>query len=510
MAASTIDDPLIQSSRDSFTCGRNSTGLGEPIGYRRAFSVMAYFMCLDQDGIRITPEEVFFLLFALSGATALREAPFKSYFGLYPAKSRTSNSRATFADEIPTPIRDCTYLRSAIEILHPKKALSLKTAGFHLEEFFYSAFTNLFAGFLPSQSLFRLWDLLFCVVISPRQLVDSPISYSDLQRKAGYAARAQPKRVCFSSNCSAELDEGFSALELTLHDGEYSAASIREFFGTSTGRRIMVAFSFSLISSVLDQLPLDPTAKEIRDSLMAHLVALRDPSEIVLMIEKGDFYLFTSEANQRHIDVLCNTYLQAKANQLELHVNQNKLLHDIISPVYEECGHVVPSQVAVSFNRNYSGTHDLFQTIPVSPGIATSDLKTIMYPMLKYQALYAPPVLRSLPPGILGRVLIKIDEFEIFGEVLNSRPVICIKFVDEQQQLGSDDFMNSPRFIFQRQNLFLFNITTPPPYTFDVSIFTDQGELIAKLKDGVYIPKLLSQGSTFRSDSSLVFLFFKF
>lgn len=490
-----VSDHSVPSSVDAFTC--NTARVGEPISYSRALCVLAYYLLLEQDGLRMSPQDVFFLIFALSGSTVPNDAPYKSYFSLHPNKSH--KGRQTFADSIPEVIKDSIYLRSAIETLHPKKSALIKTAGFHFEEFFYSAFTNLFAGLLPTQSLFRLWDLLFCVVVAPPHLIDSDVTYLEIQRQAGHVAQPprNSKRVLFGGICCGGEPSSSFEQKVGSSDDD-SAIAIRRFFGTSTGRRVLLTFSFSVMSQVLEELPLDATAKEIRDSIIARLISLRDPSEVVLMVEKGDFYLFSSTVNQRHIDALCTAYIESKTDQLEVHKYQNKLLQDIIYPVFEEQGHVVPSQVAVAFNKKYTGPHDLFTAVPVGPGMATADLKNIMYPMLKYQALYAPHVLLSLPLGIMGRILIKIDEFEVFNKVLNVRPVIRVKFSGEQQQIESEDFMTSPRFIFNRDNLFYFNISTPPPYTFDVSLLTDSGKLIAKVKDGVKIQKLLSQGSTFK------------
>lgn len=200
---------------------------------------------------------------------------------LYPFEAHPElNDRQTFADGIPYVVRDLTFIKAAFDILHPDLTAMLRISGAHIEELLFGCMSSLFSGSLPSQSLFRLWDMLLC---------SSSIE----------AAAAAPR----GARCG---DPPAPIVDTDATEGH-------ALFGTAPhGRRILIAFAYSVLTSAFRQLPPEALPGEIRAALKAHLLALRDPSRIVETVDRGYYILFTSKGHLRSITALTKYYIAVR------------------------------------------------------------------------------------------------------------------------------------------------------------------------------------------------------
>lgn len=328
-------------SRHFLSCENMSVGV--PIAYSKGLARITHALLLEFDGLRISKEDIFFLIYALTGAgskryvdidltlqwdwllffrKAIRNGPFRAYFALYPFAEESSGSPGpqTFADDIPYTIRDSMYVRAAVEILHPKKAEVLRIAGVHVEEILFGCLNSLFAGFLPTQSLFRLWDILFNVMFCP-QLIESTVTYGELQARAQEQLVKDYSRSRLLNPCNINgaktYRNGITSINSPTQVKNLIFIKKKYFLSLSSifislrqnDRRILLSFCFSLLTTVLSELPSEPTPKEIKQALTCRLLSLRDPSEIVAMISKADFVLFTSPLHYQYITELSEHYI---------------------------------------------------------------------------------------------------------------------------------------------------------------------------------------------------------
>lgn len=107
---------------------------------------------------------------------------------------------------MPDAARDALLLRLTLETLHPVETSVIKSAGVSIEALFTPLFESLFAGLLPSQTLFRLWDMLFNIIwISQTSVVDIDLNYDQLKQAIYTKKRYQTNGMSNSSSPTAAL-----------------------------------------------------------------------------------------------------------------------------------------------------------------------------------------------------------------------------------------------------------------------------------------------------------------
>eukprot|EP00917_Polyrhabdina_sp_WS-2016_P026673 GHVP01057167.1.p1 GENE.GHVP01057167.1~~GHVP01057167.1.p1 ORF type:complete len:3422 (+),score=599.59 GHVP01057167.1:195-10268(+) len=488
---------------------------GEPIAYSKAISYICYHLLLDFDGFTISNEQIFYLFLALCSAPPVDnyegshskkkkpKAAFHRYHGLYPSDDQETLldeednpiTRPSFADEIPYAVQDTKFLLASIEMLHRPIAEALRISGFHLEEIFYSCFTRLFAGYLPTPTLYRLWDLLFFLVWKPPSVMESGgISFASLQLLQANTTAMTPFNCC-----GGNIDIQNSAWYASL--GSVAFARAQDLFDGSMGRRILVAFSYSLVTKAAQSWPPEPSAHEIKTSLMCEMAQIRDPTMILKMIEKGDFIIFKSDLHLKYINALSQIFIRSESVQLRDQKLQNRMLQEIVQPSHEARGHPVPAYISTTFEPESNAgvyTDQRYTAMACRQGLDTRDLQERIYPMIKYQALYATKIERTLPENSLGHICVKIDQWHTPNKIMSFIPTIKVSLAEDVQSQTAQARILVEKHIFTEACVFMFSVKSPPPYKIHVSILDETGHVVTKLSNGMNVRSLVCQGQTFK------------
>ncbi|KAH0476679.1 MAG: hypothetical protein KVP17_000913 [Porospora cf. gigantea B] len=483
--------------------------VGQPIAYSAALTRLVFYLMADFQGDRLSNENVFYLVFAVCCSIGCKksgvpQAPFLKYFTLKTSKLSDEERqrmkedgvpapKASFADDIPYVLRDALLVRAALECFYPEQAETLQLAGVHPEELLYGPLQSLFAGYLPSQSLYRLWDMLFNSVYPIRAVVEADLSFGDVESfKPSSAARG----ICQTP--LKDIQQGLASGTRTTDTSLRSAQTC--FFDESSSRRVVVCLAFGLLLRTLKTLPETATARELRDAFTLHLQLLRDPSELVRIIDCADFVLFTSNYRINHLLSLYTTYLQAKRGQLSVQKEQNSLLHKLLQNSRDQHGLLVSSHVAAQFNRSAIYMEDKYKGLNLKPGLHTSDLADHVMPLLKYHTLFAPPHERWLPEDGLGRIVFKVDMVELMAGPLHKHLVIEVVLGKDKQQIKCCRLNDRSVYTFEGDSAFWFLLHSEPPYLFKFRILDESGRMkLCDSKKGLQLPHLKTHAETWKA-----------
>eukprot|EP00915_Cephaloidophora_sp_WS-2016_P003588 GHVH01004843.1.p1 GENE.GHVH01004843.1~~GHVH01004843.1.p1 ORF type:complete len:3590 (+),score=538.13 GHVH01004843.1:354-11123(+) len=501
----------------SFILGRgkepNEVNVGRPIVYNRGMMLIAYRLLLDIGNYVFHPEMVFYVMFALLAGGGSKndvlEAPFFKYYGQYPFEITKEDKetalqrgetprRKTLIDQVPYPIRDSIVIRSALEVLFPEKADVFHRAGVSIEDLCYGPLMSLCSGSLPSQSLYRLWDMLFCVLYSPRAIVESSISFIDVQNKLAAALASRQSSKVDVVDREAIVAEATESIH--TFDGRHRSAT-GLFFDGSFSRRVIVSFLFSVILQTTHSVPAHASAKEIKICFSNIMRGLRDPCELVRMTERGDFQLFTSNLNIDYISKLWKCYISSKHVQMTPFRKQNQVMLDIMHRKVELYGQRMPAHTICITNKAPEYLEDKFRAIPMDYKCSVTQFAKYVYPAIKYHSCFAPAFERFFPDDGLGKLFVKLDQLEL-QKPLGKNLAVMMKVNNDVQIMRSSNTMTENKFIWSDNNVFTFLLHDPPPYKISFHIMDPDDEdlkrkLIASTK-ALSITDLATNGDNFR------------
>ncbi|KAH7649883.1 hypothetical protein FG379_001727 [Cryptosporidium bovis] len=412
-----------------YNCEKFHVGL--PIQYAYGLLALTIELLMNFGGVCLTTEDVFYLLFSVCG----------SKHNIYLCSDNNSESRKKdekvstknkklikgallqyftseereddFNNDMPAQINDIIFVKSALELLHPYEYDNMLASGFQLEEVLYGCLTSLFAGSLPSSTITQLYDLLFNVYF-------------------------QPKDIFIKKKCSNFVKN--------------------DKVNISISRRILICLSYYIITESYREININPliSSRCIRETIKSTMATMRDPLEMIHGIERADFIIFGNKKIYENILKLYETYIISYQESLWFSKKQNSVLEKMINmtPLQSQHGSDAPSHIGMRF----IGGRYVPKTV-VSPGLSLKDLTESLYPLIKFQALYAGRSLHQLPPGVAGYVIIKIDEVREFAKYSEPiSPVVCVKM--DQYKVATDPATErcSRSFIWKSNNVFMFPI----------------------------------------------------
>eukprot|EP01054_Gregarina_sp_Poly1_P007905 Gregarina_sp_Poly_1__7904@NODE_44_length_17989_cov_118_013391_g38_i0_p1_GENE_NODE_44_length_17989_cov_118_013391_g38_i0NODE_44_length_17989_cov_118_013391_g38_i0_p1_ORF_typecomplete_len2369_score366_80C2/PF00168_30/1_2e04C2/PF00168_30/2_2e03C2/PF00168_30/1_3e03C2/PF00168_30/7_9e14C2/PF00168_30/2e06C2/PF00168_30/0_0065RabGAPTBC/PF00566_18/7e05RabGAPTBC/PF00566_18/4e03_NODE_44_length_17989_cov_118_013391_g38_i0300110107 len=476
---------------------RTGAKLGLPVVYSSRLILIAHHLALDFGSMRFSEEEIFYILLALTAIKqhkrTLPVSPFLSYFAVAPEQPH-----AIMPNKIPVAFSDACLLRTTIQTLHPDLYFQCLAAGVALDVLFAPMFQSLFAGVLPTQSLYRLWDMLFNMLWVAPEVVDVDVTYDEMEKLRQQQMMLSKKDASDTLLARCVRPPGLIPDADSEDPSDSSSVKAhRLLFDGSMGRRILFAFAYSFALQVLKAVPRECTALELRDAIQICGAHLRDPSEVVRFVERGDFSLFTSRKRINQLQRIHVIEQEERSRQLKASVEQVDFVTDVIWPRPLRDANQVRTNYVLQYNPDPNiSRYDKWSGVSTeAPGLATKDLKDLIYPALKYHSLYADPGIRRLPPKTQGRVTIKIDRIE-FKSIPNSKLTICVSFDKLWLSKTTEHKVISSFLDPQQASVFVFNITRPPPYTAKIAIKTEDDNVIAKLSKAIPIKKLTTQGSS--------------
>eukprot|EP01053_Blabericola_migrator_P008598 Blabericola_migrator_1__8597@NODE_44_length_16877_cov_133_659726_g40_i0_p1_GENE_NODE_44_length_16877_cov_133_659726_g40_i0NODE_44_length_16877_cov_133_659726_g40_i0_p1_ORF_typecomplete_len3288_score670_69C2/PF00168_30/2_6e03C2/PF00168_30/8_3e03C2/PF00168_30/2_1C2/PF00168_30/2_8e14C2/PF00168_30/5_6e06C2/PF00168_30/0_024C2/PF00168_30/31C2/PF00168_30/6_3e02C2/PF00168_30/52RabGAPTBC/PF00566_18/6_7e02RabGAPTBC/PF00566_18/0_00024RPGR1_C/PF18111_1/18RPGR1_C/PF18111_1/5_6e03RPGR1_C/PF18111_1/49RPGR1_C/P len=479
-------------SEKRINIGKYGANLGLPVVYSSRLILIVYYLALDFGMMRFTEEEIFYILLSMTAIKqpkrSLPVAPFLDYFA--------DSKKPLVPTDIPVPFCDAMLLRIAIQIIHPDLYFQCQVAGINIELLFQPIFQSLFAGILPPQSLYRLWDMLLNMLWVAPEVVEIDVTYDELEKLARQQMTQSNKDQFIGPLAMCVRPTGLNT-EVDDQDATPDTAvrAHRLLFDGSMGRRILLSFAYSFLLQVLKACPQECTALEIRDAVQIVGASLRDPSEVVRFVERGDFSLFTSRNRINQLQRIHSVELEERRRQLKMSVEQMSFIADVVwpsplrgAPLCTNYCHMYNADPRVS-------RYDKWQGVSVqNPGLATQDLKSLIYPIIKFHSLYADPVIRNLPPRTQGRATIQIAHVH-FTSIPNTRVKLCLTFDKDLETKTTEHKVITHELDPKTASVFVFNITRPPPYNIKFVIKNEDDTVIARLSNTIPIKKLTTQGS---------------
>lgn len=145
------------------------------IVYCESLLIIAFYMMLPQgckeeespgDGrlFYLTENHVFWMLYTLICSRV--NGTYKEYFG-------SAQQGVGAIGTCTGAVADINLLECALAYHEPEVWMRLNSVGFQLATVFYPCFMRLYASYLPTSSLFRLWDAIFSQSTAPHDLPES-------------------------------------------------------------------------------------------------------------------------------------------------------------------------------------------------------------------------------------------------------------------------------------------------------------------------------------------------
>lgn len=419
-----------------YNCEKFHVGL--PLQYAFGLLSLTIELLMNFGGVCLTPEDVFYLVYSVCGSRhniylksnneedkkdenrSLKNK--KLIKGALLPYYTTEEQEDDLNNDMPAQINDIIFLKSALELLHPFEYDNMLASGFQLEEIFYGCLTSIFAGSLPSSTITQLYDLLFNVYFQPKDI---------FMKKREHHHKHDHKN---------DIDYNDNKINISL------------------SRRILICLSYFIITESYREININPliSSKCIRETIKSTMATMRDPLEMVHGIERADFIIFGNKKIYESILKLYETYIISYQESLWFSKKQNSVLEKMINmtPLQNQHGSDAPSHLGMRF----IGGRYVPKTV-ASPGLSLKDLTESLYPLIKFQALYAGRNLHQLPPGIAGYVIIKIDEVREFAKYNEPiSPVVCVRM--DQYKVATDPATErcSRSFIWKSNNVFMFPI----------------------------------------------------
>lgn len=490
-------------SQQSLSFDKYGMKAGGPIMYTSALLSVAYYLSLDFGGSRFTEEEIFYIILSLFAVKkdspyGLPQAPL---FGYLTTKSH-GNEEELVPSKTPLAFNDARMVATAIRLWHPHLSNILFSAGFNLETFLAPYFTTMFADLLPSQSLFRLWDMIFNLIWSAREILDSDFSFEQID-KAISRRRGEGTQRDSASGILALTCVMPTGLDGELEAGHGTGCRAHKvLFNNSMGRRILFCFAYSFVVLAFHSLPDNPTSTEIRDSLHITGARLRDPSEIVRLVERADFLVFTSRSR---INALYKVFIlenEEREKQLDKYRLQSSVISRVLHPpiILKE---KLPSGFVLTYNQDpqVSRSDKINALCCTDTRLSTKDLKTVLYPTIKYHTLYANPEIRKLLKGTHTRVIVDVRRLRHlkstgFNTTKGEKLEICTS-VDHQWKsvYFATTETNQTEINLKEDGIFVFHCSDSFPYSIKFVIKNEAGEIIYRLLKSLPIRKQVTQSS---------------
>jgi hypothetical protein len=328
---------------DGFTANRGGEigwhrDLADDFVYSKAIMAIAFHLTLQHDGVELPAEDVCLMLLWIVGRYEKgveRKAP----DGLPMGPPEMKGLGAYYVSGSREVHKDVIDLRCQLEVLEGELWAHLDALNFVMDELFVPVFEHLFCTFLPTNAVFRLWDVLFddCIMRMPG-----------------------------------------SGKEENKHDGP---------------RTILKALAYGIMLACKEPLMGCQTSSACKRIILDYMLSMVGPYDIRDAIAEAQRSLNSSLAGAFDVtDMLAapgmirNTAFHANVGEMRVlypYFQQTREMYDLVA-FGEKGGRDVPDNFIVHGDKN-----DFYQEHGDGVGLTTSALLKYAYPQMRWFALYS-------------------------------------------------------------------------------------------------------------------------